>query len=307
MGSGSWTSKDFESYSSDLGRSVTSSGHVDISSYHNVQDMYKSTQLKDNLDPRNITFRECCDSEEHPNTIAVIFAMDETGSMGRAAMEVSSKINEVMVNLYKQIADIEFCVMGIGDIHYDDAPIQMSQFESDIRIVQSIDDIYFEGGGGGNGYESYSAAWYMAARHTKLDCWKRGKKGIIISTGDEPLNPYLDRRELQEFTGDDLQGDVETSDIFKEVSEKYEVYHIFVDHNHSRDFYFEDAQRSFSKYLGDNFKVASINEISQTIIDCIMDACKKMEISTKPTITNDEESEVTNNDTSPFVMNTISW
>lgn len=302
MGSGCWDSADFKSYSTRLGRTVTSSGHVDVSSY-DVQDMYKSKRIKDNLNPLNITFRECLDTDEHPNTIPVIFVIDETGSMGKAAMEVASKLNKVMMDLYKDVADIEFCIMGIGDIHYDTAPIQMSQFESDIRIAQSLDDIYFEGRGGGNSFESYSAAWYMASRHTKLDCWKRGKKGIIISLGDEPLNPYLDASEIHKFTGDNLQGDIDTADIFKEVSEKYKVYHIFVNHGSGR--YLDSASKSFSTYLGDNFKVARISEIAQTVVECIKDACEEMEIS-NPVIVNEESNSI-NDDAFSFMNNEIGW
>lgn len=82
-------------------------------------------------------------------------------------------------------------IMGIGDLAYDGCPIQVSQFESDIRIAEQLDKIYFEFGGGGNSFESYTAAWYFGSRHTKLDCLNRGKKGIIITMGDEQLNPYL--------------------------------------------------------------------------------------------------------------------
>lgn len=102
--------------------------------------------------------------------------------------------------------------MGIGDLSYDRFPIQASQFESDIRIAEQLEKVYFEFGGGGNFYESYTAAWYFGARHTKLDCWNRGKKGIIITIGDERLNPYLPRTAyycgLSNATGDSLEDTV---------------------------------------------------------------------------------------------------
>ena len=49
--------------------------------------------------------------------------------MGSAAAEVAKKLNEVMTRLYEEVTDVEFLVMGIGDLAYDNAPIQASQFE----------------------------------------------------------------------------------------------------------------------------------------------------------------------------------
>ena len=217
MGSGTWTTAAYSAYADSINccvssttglRSVKGVADADI----RVQDIYKSRSLPAILNPKRV-LRECLDSEEHPVTIPVILALDVTGSMGQTAVEVAKQLNVIMTDLYDRVKDIEFCVMGIGDLACDDSPIQMSQFESDIRIAEHMDKVYFEYGGGGNNFESYTAAWYMGARHTKLDCWNRGKKGIIITLGDERLNPYLPARKLAAETGDDLQGDVETKDL----------------------------------------------------------------------------------------------
>ena len=36
--------------------------------------------------------------------------------MGQAAVEISKKLNNIMTKLYEQVEDIEFMVMGIGDL-----------------------------------------------------------------------------------------------------------------------------------------------------------------------------------------------
>ena len=231
MGGGSWTKTSFANYSASVGRTVDDTGVVKTA-YKSAQDMFKSRMIADALNPKGV-IRECCDSDEHPNTIPVILALDVTGSMGSAAMEVAKKLNTVMTNLYEKVRDVEFLIMGIGDLAYDDAPIQASQFESDVRIAEQLDKIYFEAGGGGNAYESYTAAWYFGLNHTKLDCWKRNKKGIIITMGDEPLNPYLPGSPLRTVTGDSLQGDVDTAELYKEVVEKFDIYHLMVDDPHT--------------------------------------------------------------------------
>lgn len=268
MGGGSWTTDSFRSYSKSVGRAVTSSGMLDDS--YNVQTLYRSRNLQKELNPYNVV-RECCDSEEHPNTIPVILALDVTGSMGSAAAEVAKTLNVVMTSLYEKINDVEFMIMGIGDLAYDDAPIQASQFESDIRIAEQLDKIYFEGGGGGNAFESYTGAWYFGLNHTKLDCWNRGKKGIIITMGDEPLNPYLPKGRLSLVTGDRLQADVETSELYNSVIEKFDVYHLAVnDRATSYRSYRDRIASTWGKYLDDDhLKVVTLNNISQMIVDIV--------------------------------------
>ena len=269
MGSGNWDAAAYNCYTTSYrGMSATDfSSKTDYS----VQEMYKSRAIADGLNPLNV-MRECCDSEEHPNTLPVILALDVTGSMGDAAMKVAQKLNEIMTTLYDSnaVKDIEFCVMGIGDLAYDRAPIQISQFESDIRIAEQLDQIYFEAGGGGNSYESYSAAWYMGVRHCKLDCWNRGRKGIIITMGDELPNPYLPTR-LERIAGDKLQGEVNTKELLEEAKEKFDIYHLAINDEETSYSYHAHLglDKKWKELLGDNFSVVTLNSLAQKIINII--------------------------------------
>lgn len=266
MGGGTWTRSSFASYSTTKGMTVDSLTGSITGSYTS-QEMYKQKHLHKELNPYNIV-RECVDSEEHPETIPVILALDVTGSMGQTAVEVAKELNVIMTDLYSRVKDIEFCVMGIGDLMCDDSPIQMSQFESDIRIAEHMDKVYFEYGGGGNLYESYTAAWYMGLYHTKLDCWNRGKKGIIITLGDEQLNPHLPQSALVEATGDSVQASVETKTLYPAVCEKFDVYHIDVDHRSYRD---HGITPSWKSYMDDDhYKSVSLNAVKDTIVDMIL-------------------------------------
>lgn len=274
MGWGTWDTNSFISYSTSKGLVTDSLGSI-TSSVSN-QEMFKARSLDPALDPKNV-IRECCDSEDHPNTLPVVIALDVTGSMGQAAVEVAKKLNGIMTKLYENITDVEFMVMGIGDLAYDCNPIQASQFESDIRIAEQLDKVYFEFGGGGNGFESYSAAWYFGLHHTKLDCWNRGKRGIIITIGDERLNPYLPMRGrysgLIAALGDNLEKDVETQELFEEASKKFDIYHIRV--NHGSNYDKENIEKSFKSIIEENhFKEATLDNITETIVDIIVDAAE---------------------------------
>ena len=268
MGSGNWTATSYSTYSKSVGRKVTADGVLDGT--FSAQEMFKQRKCADALNPFRVV-RECRDSDEHPNTVPVILGLDVTGSMGSSAVEVAKKINVIMTNLYEKCKDIEFMIMGIGDLAYDNAPIQISQFESDVRIAEQLDKIYFEGGGGGNGFESYTAAWYMGTRHTDLDCLRRGEKGIIITMGDELLNPYLPKSKLNYVTGDMLERDVETKNLFNEAQEKFDIYHLVVKHDWYSDDQSEKNFKSFANIIGEeNVKIVNLETISGTIIEIIM-------------------------------------
>lgn len=231
MGSGTWTACAYDTYTkATYNVSADSISTTDFT----TQNFYCSRSLADVLNAKG-KIRECLDSDEHPNSYPIILALDVTGSMGSAATEAGKKLGKIMLSIYANdaITDPEFCVMAIGDLAYDYAPIQMSQFESDVRIAEQLDKVYFEGGGGGNQYESYTMAWYMGLRHAKLDCWERNAKGLIITLGDEQINPYLPKDGIQDYAGDTIQANIETDDLYKEVCNKYDVYHISVNDSHS--------------------------------------------------------------------------
>lgn len=305
MGWGKWTCESFANYSEKAGRTLDDSGNV--TGTCGVQEMFKCRSLHAKLNPKNV-IRECCDSEEHPNSVPVILALDVTGSMGSAAMNVAKKLNEIMTELYNKVQDVEFMIMAIGDLDYDGAPIQISQFESDIRIAEQLDQVYFEGGGGGNGFESYTAAWYMGCRHTRLDCWKRGKKGLIITMGDEPLNPYLPKERLSDVTGDDLKKDIETKDIYQEVLTKFDVYHLSVDDSSScYRYYAERISESYSKYLdSEHMLTVTLDSLAKTIVEIVS---KHAIGCCQDTISWDTSAKPgdTNNAINGAVKNDISW
>ena len=270
MGGGSWTKASYSAYTTST-RGMDSVTYT--SSNLNTQEVYKARYLSDELNPKNV-MRECCDTDEHPNTLPVILALDVTGSMGTAATEVAKKLGVIMGDIYDDddIPDVEFCVMAIGDLYCDSAPIQISQFESDVRIAEQLDKVWFEGGGGGNKWESYTAAWYMGVNHCKLDCWKRGKRGIIITLGDEQLNPELQAPKISKFVGDENREDIDTKALYAEACEKYEIHHISVDDRHSsyrHNNYNDRVDKSWKPLLGQNYHVCKISELAGAIAEIV--------------------------------------
>lgn len=268
MGGGSYSASSFATYSASVGKSY------DVRTNRISGQTFEATQLKEILNPKG-KIRECCNSEEHPNTVPVILALDVTGSMGAACKETAEALSQIMKTLYDKFKDVEVCVMGVGDFECDDAPLQVSQFESDVRVAQQLDQIWMEHGGGGNSYESYTAPWVYGLYRTKLDAYdKQGRKGIIITMGDEPLNPDLPVNTVKDYLGSakgaDQFGSFETAKLYEDASKKFDIFHIAVDDSSSSYYRHRiKARETFIPILGDRFKESSINNLGKTICECI--------------------------------------
>jgi hypothetical protein len=185
------------------------------------------------LDPRGITFRESCDSPFNPLSTPIIVAVDETGSMGMLAENlIRHGLGVLLEEIYerKPVTDPHVMCMALGDAWHDAAPLQVTQFEADIRLANQLTRFYIEGNGGGNSYESYNLPWYFAATRTKCDAFlKRNKKGYLFTVGDEPPPPVLLAKHVRKFLGDGLQRDIPTRYVLAMAAKSWEIFHIIVE------------------------------------------------------------------------------
>jgi hypothetical protein len=236
-------------------------------------EVFSQRQINNAMNPHGIVIRESRDSEEHPESLAIILGLDETGSMGSVPHYlVKDGLPHIMDRIIKGgIPHPQVLFLGIGDHECDSAPLQVGQFESSDELLDKwLTDIYLEGRGGGNAGESYLLAWYFAAQHTAIDCFeKRGKKGYCITIGDEPVLDRVPASFLKHMMGDGQFQDYTALELISKASEKYHVFHINVretqsgNRNHVMD--------GWRQLLSDNFKIANRKEdVSKIIADIIL-------------------------------------
>ena len=245
MGTGRWSERDWREYS-----------QRNISGREKVEDIYTSRSLNPDLDPRGITYRESCDSIDNPNATPIIIGLDVTGSMGFILDNMARVgLRNLATEIYnkKPINDPHLMFMGIGDVKCDSAPLQVTQFEADIRIAEALTKIYLEKGGGGNHCESYTLPWWFAAMHTKCDNFiKRGKKGFLFTIGDECPPEDLSSYEIERVLGYKPEfNTISTRELFRLVSEKYEVFHIIIEEGNYCRYYYERTLNSWRSILGE--------------------------------------------------------
>ena len=191
-------------------------------------EVFTSTSLNPQMDIKN-KVRECVDSEEHPNAFPIIIGLDVTGSMGQIPYElITNTLPEIMKKILDEgVKDPQVCFLGIGDSWSDRVPLQVGQFESSDELMEKwLKLVYLEGGGGGNGGEDYGLAWYFAARHTSVDSFKKhGRKGVLITIGDEPIHTTISKNTIKELFGS-AEADIDVASILNEVKTEWDVYHI---------------------------------------------------------------------------------
>lgn len=197
--------------------------------------------------------RECRDSEEHPESLPIIIALDVTGSMGRVPYSlITGGFPEIMKKIMDEgVLHPQVCFVGIGDQYSDEAPLQVGQFESSDELLDKwLKTIWLEGGGGGNGGESYQLAWWFAANHVDADhINKRDKKGILITIGDEPVHKSIHNDEFKKFFGNGDVSSKTTSEVLKKAQQHWDVYHINVmDYSGMKSM----TRECWSEYLGNH-------------------------------------------------------
>jgi hypothetical protein len=261
MGYSRWSSSSWSSYSA-------------TTSTKPAAAIFTSKKLNEDLDPTKITVRESRDSDLNPNSTAIIVGVDVTGSMGMLSdYFVKTGLGILFEEILdrKPVTDPHLMVMGIGDIEWDRAPIQMSQFESDITITKWLEKIYIEQGGGGNNFESYDLPYYMAANKTSIDCFeKRGKKGYLFTLGDENPPSKTSRRLINEYIGDTPQEDVDFKTLIDQTSKMYNCYHIIVAEGSYARRRLDDVKSAWAALLGQNVIVLTDHKkLSEVIVSII--------------------------------------
>ena len=245
------------------------------SGYHSAPEaQFTSTSLSPLMSPYNLKVRESRDSEDHPDTYPVIIALDVTGSMSKIPYElISTGLPKIMqIIKEKGVKDVQVLFLGIGDHIYDRAPLQVGQFESSDELLDKwLTTTYLEKGGGGNAGESYFLAWQVAADYTSTDAFeKRGKRGVLITIGDECTLCSISGSTQNELFG--TSESVEKTDLhlLEAAKEKYHCYHIHLSH---RSYDYTREINSWSELMEQNLVVLNSaskvpEEIATIISNC---------------------------------------
>lgn len=237
-------------------------------------EIFASRKLAAELDPKGAGIRESRDSEANPNSNAIIVALDVTGSMGVIADVMARQgLGTLMEEIVKRkpVTDPHVMMMGVGDAWCDRAPLQTTQFETDIRIAEQLEKIWLEHGGGGNRFESYNLPWYFAAMHTSIDCFeKRNKKGYLFTVGDEEPPEVLLADHVRSVLGTDIERDLTTRELLTMAERSYEVFHVVVEEGHHARFHMDAVMTKWTELLGQRvLRLSDHRKLAEVVVSAI--------------------------------------
>jgi hypothetical protein len=256
-------------------------------------EIFKQRSINNAMNPYGIVVRESRDSNEHPNVVPIILALDVTGSMGTIPhFLVKEGLPSIMSSLINNgVADPQLLFLAIGDHECDNSPLQVAQFESSDELLDKwLTDVYLEGGGGGNEGESYLLAWYFAGYHTSIDSLeKRGLKGFLFTIGDEPTLKCLPKRSLQSIMGDGQYDEFSAAMLLEKAREKYHCFHLHIKQTGAGSR--QTTINEWKQLMGDDLIVVeNKNDVSRIIYETILKTQpikvvdKKQEINNKTNI-----------------------
>ncbi len=159
----------------------------------------------------------------------MLVCFDVTGSNRARAVDAQQKLPNLMELLNKYLTDPQVAVAANDDYKVEGRnAIQISDFESDIRVDEHIRNIWLVGDGGGNDGESYDLLLYAAAEKVALDSVeKRGKKGYMFMYADEPIFEEVLKSEVSAIFGDTIERDIPIAEIIEKARRNFNIFVIW--------------------------------------------------------------------------------
>lgn len=215
-----------------------------------AQEVFKQRSCHALMNPKGVRSRESRDTAEHPESLAIAFALDVTGSMGDIPRLLATQELPKFMRLLEvcKVRDPQVLFCAVGDAISDQAPLQVGQFETTAELMdQWLTWSWIEGGGGPGIQESYELALYFLAEHTEMDCLlKRDQRGYAFITGDEHPFPAVSRHQVEAIIGEQVDADLPTEAVVAALTQSYHPFFLIPDASRA-----SRCERRWRDLLGD--------------------------------------------------------
>lgn len=235
--------------------------------------MFARNGVEPSMRVHGVRYRESRDSDAHPSSVSIVFALDVSGSMGEVPYQLATKtLPTFMQAALAVMPDPQILFMALSDARFAGADgLQVGQFESEASLIDRwLAACYVPGGPNPPEIpaqylgESYDLAMAFAARHTAMDCLeKRGKRGYLFMTGDEPPFATLDPGLVRTVFGDGAQQALPIHEVVLELERSFEPFFLIPDRWRAER---EDCERIWRALLHERCIV--LEDAEDTAVAC---------------------------------------
>ena len=153
---------------------------------------------------------------KHP----IVCMLDVTGSMGNLVYVIYEKLGtfflEIQKNNYLEDPAISFA--AVGDCYCDHTPLQVAQFSQSMELIDYLEQIFIEHGGGGQSSESYETMLYYYWKYCNL---QNTEEPFFFIIGDEGFYDHVKGDHRRKYFGEPLATDIKTEKVFEEIRKKF--------------------------------------------------------------------------------------
>jgi hypothetical protein len=212
MGGGEFI--DFDTTRKHRTRSSGSFGSVSDDTYLKVGRTSKASSAL--LPMLNGSVRTVDCFHKHP----IVCMLDVTGSMGDSVYVIYEKLGTFFLEIQMQnyLEDPAISFAAVGDCYCDHAPLQIAQFSQSMELIDYLEQIYIEHGGGGQARESYETMLYYYSKYCQLE---NTEVPFFFIIGDEGFYDRVSGDHRQKFFGESLATDLKAEKVFEEIKRKF--------------------------------------------------------------------------------------
>jgi hypothetical protein len=153
---------------------------------------------------------------KHP----IVCMLDVTGSMGDSVYVIYEKLGTFFLEIQKQnyLEDPAISFAAVGDCYCDHAPLQVAQFSQSMELIDYLEQIYIEHGGGGQSRESYETMLYYYSKYCEL---QNVEVPFFFIIGDEGFYDTVSGAHRRKHFAEPLATDVKTEKVFEQIKKKF--------------------------------------------------------------------------------------
>ena len=151
----------------------------------------------------------------------LVIVVDGTGSMGEFPEVIFKKLPLLDLGIEDYLEDCEISFAMIGDAAGDKYALQVQNFTKGKGLVESLNKLVIEKGGGGNECESYDLAAAYYARNCEMP---KATKPVLIYVSDEGIYSTLNKDWAKDHAKVDIEKAIKTRELFDELKSKFSVY-----------------------------------------------------------------------------------